>query len=219
MISGRPLATARALRTAPLRGPRDLSRPPAMSTPRSSVRPAVLTLLATAALAGCGSTAAPGPRLSDRFLGMVTPYRVDVVQGNVVTREMAERIKLGMSRSQVREALGSPLIADTFHENRWDYVFTIRRAGTAYQQRRVTAVFKDDALSSFEAEDLPSEQDFVASIDTGRSGDKVPELSLSEKQLSALPPPKPTAAAAAAGPLTDRAVQGPARRYPPLEKP
>lgn len=168
-------------------------------------------------LSGCGLTPT-GPSLTDRMLGVVTPYRVDVVQGNVVTREMLERVRTGMSRSQVRELLGSPLIADAFHENRWDYVFTIRRAGTAYQQRRVTALFKGDALESLEADELPSERDFVESIDTGKSKGKTPVLELSEAQLRALPAPK-AAAPAATAPAAARPAAGPARAYPPLETP
>lgn len=188
-----------------------------MSRPLPRIRRLALAGAASAMfLAGC---AGPSPigfdRLSERIASIVTPYRLEVVQGNVVTREMAERVKTGMSRSQVRELLGSPLISDAFHVDRWDYVFTIRRPGTDYQQRRVTAMFTNDALTSFQADELPSERDFVASIDTRKLGGKVPDLELSEAQLARLPAPAPAAAPRPAG--AGAQPQGAARAYPPLE--
>lgn len=179
-------------------------------------RRAALGLAAAALLTACaGSNPLGFNRVSERLAGLVTPYRVEVVQGNVVTREMAERVKTGMSRSQVRELLGSPLISDAFHVDRWDYVFTIRRPGTDYQQRRVTAVFSNDALTTFQADELPSEREFVASIDTRKAGGKLPELELSEAQLAKLPPGASAPAARPAGVGTQ--PQGAARAYPPLE--
>ena len=169
------------------------------------------TLVAAGLLAGCGSlqTAA-----SDLF-GLITPYRIEIVQGNVVTKEMAALVKPGMSRAEVRDLLGSPLLTDIFHADRWDYVFTIRRQGAAYQQRRVTVLFDGDGLKSFEADELPSEREFVASIDTRRTQARsVPTLALSDEQLKALPlPVKP----APTTPVAAGEAQGPGRAYPPLE--
>src|SRR5262245_29527013 len=81
-----------------------------------------------------------------QFLNRVTPYRIDIVQVNVVTQELAAQIKPGMSRAQVRDILGSPMLTDMFHADRWDYVFTIRRQGTEPQRRTVVAHFEGDAL-------------------------------------------------------------------------
>ncbi|NJN40391.1 MAG: outer membrane protein assembly factor BamE, partial [Gammaproteobacteria bacterium] len=67
---------------------------------------------------------------TDTVVGALTPYRIDIVQGNVITREQAALIRPGLSRLQVRDVLGTPLIADPFHAQRWDYIFTLRRAGT-----------------------------------------------------------------------------------------
>jgi outer membrane protein assembly factor BamE len=78
-------------------------------------------LITTLGLGGCTSL-----QTSDSFMGFITPYKVEVVQGNVMTQEQAEAVKAGMSRAQVREILGTPLVADTFHADRWDYVFTSR---------------------------------------------------------------------------------------------
>lgn len=165
----------------------------------------------TASLAAC-SYLPSLPTTGESFLGVITPYRMEIVQGNVVTREMAAGLKPGLTRAQVRDLLGSPLLADIFHADRWDYVFTIRRQGAPYQQRRVTLNFEGDVLKSFEAGELPSEQDFVASIDTSRTPSKPPVLALTDEQLRALPiPAKPAPAKATDEP------QGPARSYPPLE--
>jgi outer membrane protein assembly factor BamE len=180
---------------------------------RLPVRPSLLALAPVLLLAGCSSLQDRW-RSSDSFLGVITPYRMEIVQGNVVTQEMAARLKPGMSRAQVRDVLGSPLLTDVFHADRWDYVFTIRRQGAPYQQRRVTVLFEGDTMQSFQAdEELPSERDFVASIDTKRSSRTPPKLELSEEQLRALPVPARPVAVAASEPT----AQGPARTYPPLE--
>ena len=168
---------------------------------RFRATPPALALLLALATAGC-STVGKG----DSFLGLITPYRIDIVQGNVVTSEQAALLKPGMSRSQVRDVLGS-----LFHGNRWDYIFTIRRPGTEPQRRSVVVVFDGDLVKSIDAPELPSEREFVASIATTKNV-KVPVLELTEAQRKALPvPPKPAAPATAAEPV------GPVRSYPPLE--
>lgn len=170
--------------------------------------PTGAVLLAVVTFAGCAASADP----ERRFAGLITPYRMEVVQGNVVTQEMAAQLRPGLTRDQVRGLLGSPLLADIFHADRWDYVFTIRRQGTAPQRRHVTVLFDGDKVSSFEAPQLPSEREFVDSIDVSRVNDgKAVPLALSDDQLRALPLPKPAAAAPAA------AASAPARAYPPLE--
>ncbi|HEU4460413.1 MAG TPA: outer membrane protein assembly factor BamE [Methylibium sp.] len=173
----------------------------------------LLAALATAALAACASQ-----RTADSLFGVITPYRIEVVQGNVVTREMAAAVKPGMSRAQVRDALGSPLLTDIFHADRWDYVFTIRRQGAPYQQRRVTVLFDGELMKSIESDELPSEREFVVSIDTARTkSGKAPKLSLDDEQLRALPSPKAAPARSAAASEAGEGAVGPARTYPPLE--
>ena len=173
----------------------------------STARLAVLCASALG-LAGCESL-----QSSDNFLGVITPYRLEVVQGNVITKEQAAQVRLGMSRAQVRDFLGSPLLTDAFHTNRWDYVFSIRRQGAEPQLRRVMLVFEGDRLEKMTgAEDLPGEREFVASIDTFKAGRSTTTLALTEEQLKELPlPPKAPAAPAA----TEAAPT--ARVYPPLE--
>jgi outer membrane protein assembly factor BamE len=146
---------------------------------------------------------------SDSFLGLITPYRIDIVQGNVVTREQAAQLRPGMSRLQVREIVGTPLVADLFHADRWDYIFTIRRPGTEPQRRSVVLLFDGETLKSVEAPDLPTEREFVASITRERKIEPR-VLELTEAQRKALPAP-PRAEAPAAGSAS------PPRDYPPLE--
>ncbi len=152
----------------------------------------------------------PSLRSGDSFLGLITPYRMDIVQGNVVTQEQAARVKPGMSRAQVRDLLGSPMLTDPFHADRWDYIFTIRRQGTAPQQRIVVAHFKSDKLERLDAEGLPTEREFVASISRPITGNRSALITLSDEQIKALPKPP------AAVPETS-APMGAVRKYPPLE--
>jgi outer membrane protein assembly factor BamE len=170
-------------------------------------RLAVAALAASSvATSGCGSVQ------SGRLLEIITPYRVDVMQGNVITREMVATVKPGMSRDQVRDVLGSPLLTSAFHAERWDYVFTMRRQGIEPQRRSVVAYFKGDVLDRLEAPELPSENDFVSSIRPPRTASGAPPvLALSDAQRNALPRPVKAEGTAAVQP------QGPNRPYPPLE--
>ena len=95
------------------------------------------TLLAFLLLAGCS------------FLPHIL-YRIDVQQGNVVTEEMLEKLKPGMTKSQVLFVMGSPLIVDTFRDNRWDYVYVLREKGDLVEQKRLTIFFEDDTLVNIE---------------------------------------------------------------------
>lgn len=160
------------------------------------------------ALAGCTSMQSN----TDKLLGVVTPYKIDIMQGNVVTKELAALVRPGMSREQVRDLLGSPLLTSAFHADRWDYVFTLRRQGVEPQRRSVVAHFKDGKLDRLDAPaDLPSEREFVTSVRPQRTGGTEPVLALTDEQKKALPPPVKTESPATVQP------QGAARTYPPLE--
>lgn len=157
------------------------------------------------ALSGCESL-----QRTDSFLGFITPYRIDIVQGNVISKEQAALLKPGLTRLQVRDLLGTPLVTDPFHASRWDYIFTLRRPGTDAQRRSLVVEFEGDVVKSVQAPDLPSERDFVASI--SRTQDpRAPKLELSEEERKALPPPVRRA-------VPPAEPVGPVRSYPPLEK-
>ncbi len=167
-----------------------------------------LLFVACAALAGCSTVSSDGS-----LLGLITPYRMEVVQGNVVTQDMVAQLRPGLSGDQVRTLLGAPLLNDVFHANRWDYVFTIRRQGTAPQQRRVTVFFENDRVARFEADAVPTEREFVAAIDATKPPSRKAVLELDEPQLRAIPVPAPSRSVQAPG----VAASGPMRSYPPLE--
>ena len=78
---------------------------------------------------------------------VLSPYRIDVRQGNFVTQEMVAQLKPGLTRDQVRFILGSPLVADMFHADRWDYVYRYRRGREEVQQRTMTVFFVDNKLT------------------------------------------------------------------------
>ena len=157
------------------------------------------------ALTGCASQL----QTSQTLFGLVTPYRMELVQGNVITQEQMARVRPGLNRRQVRELLGTPLLTDTFHGNRWDYLFVIERQGQAPQRRNIVLRFDGDTLASIDAGELPTEQQFVSSI-TREAKYPDRKLELTEEERAALPKP-PARAASAAEP------SGPVRPYPPLE--
>jgi len=95
------------------------------------------------------------------------PYVPDIVQGNFISSEQYSKLKVGMTREQVRQIMGTPLLASYFHANRWDYVFEFKREGeTVGKERRVTLIFEGDQLAKFGGDALPTEVELVAEIDT-----------------------------------------------------
>ena len=94
------------------------------------------------------------------------PYVPDIVQGNFISSEQYSKLQLGMTREQVRQILGTPLLASYFHANRWDYVFEFKRNGQRVgAERHVTVYFDGDKLVKFEGDALPTEIELVAEID------------------------------------------------------
>ena len=95
----------------------------------------------------------------------IHPYRVDVQQGNYVTQEMVAKLKPGMTRSQVRYTLGAPLIVDSFHPDRWDYVYAYNKAGRLMEQRRIFVIFEGDKLVRIEGDVVPGSPPVAATGD------------------------------------------------------
>ena len=143
-------------------------------------------------------------------------YKVEVVQGNFVSKEQVEALKPGMSRQQVREILGTSLLTDVFHKDRWDYVFTIRRQGVDPQERRLTVFFKGELLDRYEGDPMPSEEEFVATLDTRKKSGKVPQLEASEDELKKFSPKEGSKKADDATATATNLPPLPAA-YPPLE--
>jgi outer membrane protein assembly factor BamE len=164
-----------------------------------------LLVVVSASLGACSTLS----NANNQIAGLVTPYKMDIVQGNFVSKEQAAALKPGMSRAQVRDILGTPLLTSIFHADRWDYVFTFKRQGLEPQSRKVTVFFKGDLLERIDAEALPTEAEFVASLDSGRAAGKVPVLELTEAQIKQLPAPVKAPEPRALPPLPSS--------YPPLE--
>jgi outer membrane protein assembly factor BamE len=134
----------------------------------------------------------------------ITPYRITVVQGNFVSAEAAAQMQVGMSRDQVKTLLGTPLLADMFHADRWDYIFYFKRGSTSVvQQRDFVVNFAGDRVANWTGgENLPSNLELLAEID-GDKGRKLPVAPLpaaaSAAGASGVPAAPATAAVSAPG--------------------
>lgn len=140
---------------------------------------AALAVTACTVLSACSSLTSA----SANPVNWITPYKVDVIQGNFVSREQVATLQAGMTRAQVKEVLGTPLLASLFHGDRWDYVFSFKRQGVESQSYKYTVYFKGDTLERFEGDTMPSEAEFISKIDNRRKLGKVPRLEATDEQL------------------------------------
>jgi outer membrane protein assembly factor BamE len=136
------------------------------------------------------------------FLGFLTPYRPDIQQGNFVSREMIAQLKEGMTPEQVRFVLGTPMLNDMFHADRWDYVFRLKRGNGELTSSRVTVFFKDNRLARYEGGDLPTEAEYLARI--------AGSIPLPRDDM----PARPRSAPASSGASPNPAVPGPGGSLP-----
>src|SRR5689334_18621942 len=90
------------------------------------------------------------------MLPSITPYKMDIRQGNYVTQEMVDKLKPGVTQKEVRFFLGTPLIVDPFRTDRWDYVYTYKHRGDLVEQRRLVVLFKDEKLVRLEGDVVPA---------------------------------------------------------------
>jgi len=119
------------------------------------------------------------------FLG---PYRPDVHQGNIITQEMVDQLRQGMTREQVRFMLGTPLLVSEFHKDRWDYVYYLNPLKGQVQNRRLTIHFKDNKVERFFSDEMPSEAVADAMI-LGPNAKKAPKAA---PRQAVEPPPVST---------------------------
>lgn len=89
------------------------------------------------------------------LLAACAPYKMDIRQGNLVAPEAREKLKIGMTRSQVRVLLGSPLVADSFHPDRWDYVYALEHGKKQVESQRMTVYFQGDKLTRIDDAGMP----------------------------------------------------------------
>ena len=140
---------------------------------RNQIRPAAPVSTAPASLAADADKAAAvanaGAQTStvsqlQKFLWVLSPYRPDIQQGNFISQEMLAQLKVGQTREQVKFILGTPLLTDVFHAQRWDYPFYLARGNGELTQARVTVYFKDDKVEKFDGGNLPTEKEYIARI-------------------------------------------------------
>lgn len=119
---------------------------------------------------------------SKRVLWILSPHRIDIQQGNFVSREMASQLKEGMTREQVSFVLGTPLLTDIFHAERWDYPFSLRKGSGELITSRVTVFFKDNRVERFEGGDnLPTEKEYLALIASAKPASGASSKSATDK--------------------------------------
>src|SRR4051812_7056234 len=103
------------------------------------------------ALCACGGISIP------RIPG-ITPYKMDIQQGNFISQEMVSQLKRGMTKDQVRFALGTPLLTDIFHANRWDYLYWHEDAAGKREQRKLVVFFEDGKLDRLDGDIVAAAQ-------------------------------------------------------------
>ncbi|TJZ65222.1 outer membrane protein assembly factor BamE [Chitiniphilus eburneus] len=111
------------------------------------MKPILLTLTLVGALSGCG------------LLNAVPHYKLDIPQGNEITADKVSGLKEGMSRNQVRFLLGTPLLTDPFHSDRWDYVYSDAKGGKLQRHFVFTVFFEGDSLVRWQGDTLPAAPD------------------------------------------------------------
>jgi outer membrane protein assembly factor BamE len=117
----------------------------------------VLAVMAVLFLASCGSARLPLPEIA--------PYRMEIQQGNFISQEMVSQLKPGMSKDQVRFILGTPLITDSFHADRWDYLFRRQKVNSSeLEHRKLTVFFAEGKLTRVESDVTPGPQADPAAI-------------------------------------------------------
>lgn len=133
-----------------------------------------LTFVGLLALAGCS------------FPGV---YKIDIQQGNVVTQDMIDQLRPGMTRRQVRFIMGNPLLVDTFHANRWDYLYSLQPGGGERQQERMSVLFNgNDQLVGLSGDFMPGVSKDQAILGSDADTNVVPQQGEPQK---AEEPPKP----------------------------
>jgi outer membrane protein assembly factor BamE len=122
-------------------------------SPRPFPRYLGLAALAAATLLGGGCATVDTYMPTLRTFGV---YMLDINQGNYLSQDMVDKLKVGQTKVQVRQLLGTPLVVSVFRDNRWDYVYEFTRQGLVREHRTFTVYFVDDKLARWEGDELPA---------------------------------------------------------------
>ena len=109
------------------------------------------SLFSITLLTGCASSTDSGSKL----ISFPGAYKIDIQQGNVITQEMVDQLRPGMTRAQVQYVMGTPLLEDTFNSHRWDYVYSEQPGSKSREQKTVTLFFENDQLRSIQGDLRP----------------------------------------------------------------
>lgn len=179
---------APVMETTPLNGVSGVSTAQGASNSDSAKSDSITSMqpLTPAATQGIASGAqVTAPTGIYKILNFISPYRITVQQGNFVSQEMIAQLKEGMTREQVRFLLGTALLTDMFHEDRWDYPFRIQKPNGEVITSRVTVFFKNNTVSRFEGGNLPTEKDYLAHITNAKIGERTELAPLREEKKKA----------------------------------
>lgn len=116
----------------------------------------LITLISTTALIGCSTTESLDSKMRSAANNLPGVYKLEVQQGNVVTQDMIDLLRPGMDKRQVRFVLGTPLLIDVFHKNRWEYLYTLKKDDVLTKQDKLTVIFKDERLVGLNGNFKPS---------------------------------------------------------------
>lgn len=118
---------------------------------------------ATLLISGCGTVdtikgwgKAVGDSVPNALSGVPLMYRQDIQQGNIITQEMVNKLHPGMDRRQVSYIMGTPILVDVFHQDRWDYYFSLKKGSEASTQKQISLYFKNDKLTRIEGDLRPA---------------------------------------------------------------
>lgn len=139
------------------------------------VSTATLIGLAAISLAGCAGKRKETTDKGSMLSNLPFVYKMTVQQGNLVTEEMVDRLELGMTRAQVRYLLGTPLLADIFHSDRWDYPYSIKRGHKPRETRKLTVFFEGDVLVAIRGDLEPDPERLIAAEENREMVVEVPD--------------------------------------------
>lgn len=108
---------------------------------------ALAALASLALLGGCGNLG------SMDFPGV---YKISIPQGNIITQDMVDQLRPGMTKRQVIFVMGTPLVRDPYHQDRWDYVYNFQPGGGERGQERLAVIFEDGELVSLSGDFEPT---------------------------------------------------------------